>query len=86
MQAGQHADAAALSRELLPDPLARASRDRDIAEAREAHARALIGCCQAPGDLAGLDRALEGPGRALERHDVAAGVRARTTPAAATGQ
>ena len=82
--AGRHADAAALYRQLLVDPLALPSRDRDIVEAREAHARALFACCRALGDAAALERAFEDLKHAVAHDDRQGGVRTPTKLSTAT--
>ena len=80
---GRYSEAAPLYRELLLDPRALPSRDRDLVETREAHAHALFGCYRALGDAAGLDRAFADLQLALERDDE---VGAATTPTRPTSQ
>jgi len=86
VDANHHAEAARLYRELLLDPFALPSRGKDVAEAREAHARALFGCCRAIGDTAALDQALGDLKLALERDDVEGAAPSRTHPSPATMQ
>jgi len=82
--ANQHAEAAQLYRELLLDRLALPSRGQDVAEAREAHARALFGCCRAIGDTAALEQALGDLRLALERDDLEGAAPSPTHPSATT--
>jgi nucleoid-associated protein YgaU len=76
-------EAASMYRELLLDPLALPSRDRDLVETREAHAHALFGCYRALADAAGLEQAFADLQLALEHDDK---VGAATTPTRPTSQ
>src|SRR5206468_659100 len=63
------------------DPCALPSRERDLTETREAHARALFGCCRALEDAVGLEQAFIDLKLALERDDLDGSATSPTRPA-----
>ena len=79
----RYSEAAPLYRECLLDPRALPSRDRNLADTREAHAHVLFGCYRALADTAGLEQAFTDLLLALERDDV---LGAATIPTRPTSQ
>jgi len=69
-RAGRHSEAAAVYRDLLVDQYALPSRDRDLTETRESHARRLFACCCELKDVRALEQAFQDLSMALERDDV----------------